>query len=408
MSGTKPEIQTKGTITTGFNWSILLGAAFIMATSAIGPGFLTQTAIFTEKFKANFAFAILASIVIDIGAQLNMWRVITMAGKRGQDIANEIVPGLGWLLAFLIALGGLAFNIGNIGGTAMGVNVLFNIDLKWGAVISAAIGIAIFWFKEAGKAMDTFAKYLGFLMIALTAYVAVITAPPVGEAVVRAVAPTQMDFLPIITLIGGTVGGYITFAGAHRLLDAGVKGVENLPMVSRASVTGIVITGIMRIILFLAVLGVVAKGVKLDPANPPASAFKLAAGLLGYKFFGLVMWSAAITSVVGAAYTSVTFLQTLFKPIERNRPAWITAFIVISTIIFVVIGKPVNLLVVAGSLNGLILPLSLGTMLWASTQKRIVGEYKHPAWMLAFGIAAFLVATWAGWQSLTGIKALLK
>ena len=75
------------------NWSVLLGAAFIMATSAIGPGFLTQTAVFTEKFGANFAFAILASILIDIGAQMNVWRVITMSRMRGQDVANAVLPG---------------------------------------------------------------------------------------------------------------------------------------------------------------------------------------------------------------------------------------------------------------------------------------------------------------------------
>ncbi len=31
----------------------LLGAAFLMATSAIGPGFLTQTAQFTEIGRAS-------------------------------------------------------------------------------------------------------------------------------------------------------------------------------------------------------------------------------------------------------------------------------------------------------------------------------------------------------------------
>ena len=56
--------------------SALIGAAFLMATSAIGPGFLTQTAVFTEKLGASFGFAILASIVIDLVAQLTIWRVI--------------------------------------------------------------------------------------------------------------------------------------------------------------------------------------------------------------------------------------------------------------------------------------------------------------------------------------------
>ena len=44
--------------------SVLIGAAFLMATSAIGPGFLTQTAVFTDKLKAAFAFAILVSMAI--------------------------------------------------------------------------------------------------------------------------------------------------------------------------------------------------------------------------------------------------------------------------------------------------------------------------------------------------------
>src|SRR5437773_11949877 len=71
----------------------LLGAAFLMATSAIGPGFLTQTAVFTDQLGASFAFAILASIVVDLVAQLNIWRVLAVSGRRAQDIANALVPG---------------------------------------------------------------------------------------------------------------------------------------------------------------------------------------------------------------------------------------------------------------------------------------------------------------------------
>ena len=64
------------------NISILLGAAFLMATSAIGPGFLTQTTVFTGQLGASFGFAILAMIIIDAIAQLNVWRVIAVAKKN--------------------------------------------------------------------------------------------------------------------------------------------------------------------------------------------------------------------------------------------------------------------------------------------------------------------------------------
>lgn len=60
-----------------------------MATSAIGPAFLTQTAVFTAEFYASFAFAILISIIIDIGAQINIWRVLVVTGLRGQEVSNK-------------------------------------------------------------------------------------------------------------------------------------------------------------------------------------------------------------------------------------------------------------------------------------------------------------------------------
>jgi Mn2+/Fe2+ NRAMP family transporter len=226
---------------------------------------------------------------------------------------------------------------------------------------------------------------MGFVMIILTVYVAIVSAPPVGEAVVKTFVPDQIDMLAIVTLVGGTVGGYITFAGGHRLLDAGVKGVSALPEVTKSSVSGIAIASIMRIVLFLAALGIVAQGLVLDKANPPASVFQLAAGDVGYRIFGVVMWAAAITSVIGAAYTSVSFIRTFHEKIESAHKWIIVGFIALSTLVFVLVGRPVKILVLVGAVNGLILPISLGVMLVAAYRKNIVGDYKHPLWMTIFG-----------------------
>ncbi|MEZ7172121.1 hypothetical protein NRI27_09605, partial [Sporosarcina sp. OR05] len=97
----------KGNTIQKSNRGVLLGAAFLMATSAIGPGFLTQTTFFTETLLASFGFVILVSIIIDIGAQMNVWRIIAVSEKRAQDIANDVFPGLGFLLAALVVAGGL-------------------------------------------------------------------------------------------------------------------------------------------------------------------------------------------------------------------------------------------------------------------------------------------------------------
>ena len=379
------------------NRSVLLGAAFLMATSAIGPGFLTQTATFTQTLLASFGFVILLSILLDIGAQLNIWRIIAVSEQRAQDIANKVLPGAGYLLALLIVMGGLAFNIGNVGGAGLCLNILTGLSPETGAIISGLIAIGIFLFREAGKVMDRFAQIMGFIMIALTVYVAFKASPPLGEAALRTFVPLELDAIAIVTLVGGTVGGYITFAGAHRLLDAGIKGKAALPEVSKSSISAILIASVMRVVLFLAVLGVVSQGVALDPKNPASTPFEYVAGNIGLLIFGVVIWAASITSVIGAAYTSVSFITGFSPAIERHRNWWVIGFIAVSTAVLATVGRPAQILVLVGTLNGLILPISLGLILLAAYKTNIVGDYKHPLWMTAAGlIVVVLMAVLSG------------
>ena len=367
-----------------------------MATSAIGPGFITQTTVFTQQLVTSFGFVILCSILLDIAAQLNIWRIIVVSELRAQDVANLLLPGAGYFLALLIMCGGLAFNVGNVAGAGLGLNVIFGLDVLTGAIISGAISILIFWFRNAGLAMDWFAKILGFVMIGLTLYVAISSHPPVDQAVYHTFLPEKIDTASIITLVGGTVGGYISFAGAHRLLDAGIRGKQQLSQVTRSSVSAILLASTMRILLFLAALGVVVAGGTLDNSNPAASVFRIAAGDIGYKIFGIVLWSAAITSVIGSAYTSVSFIKTFHPWLDKNHRSIITAFILFSTLIFSIVGRPVKVLVLVGALNGLILPFALAVMLLAAVRYKIVGDYKHPAWMSIAGWLVVAVMTWMG------------
>jgi Mn2+/Fe2+ NRAMP family transporter len=371
--------------------SALVGSAFIMATSAIGPGFITQTTRFTEQLTTSFGFIILCSIVLDIVVQLNIWRVISVSGMRAQDLANRLAPGMGYVLAVLIVLGGLAFNIGNVAGAAMGVQVMFGADLWIGVVLSVIISFFVFWNKEAGKALDLFSKILGAVMIALIGYIAFSSAPPVMKVMHHAVLPETIDTTAIIVLVGGTVGGYISFAGVHRLLDAGISGDKNIRSVSRAAVKGILLASAMRILLFLAVLGVVVTGATLDEGNPAATVFKLAGGNVGYRIFGLVLWCAAITSVVGSAYTSISFLKTFHAFFERHYRIIISFFITCSAVIFLVVGRPVSILIIVGALNAFILPLALGIILFASRRAAIVNQYRHPWWLTIAGWVVVVV-----------------
>ena len=150
----------------------------------------------------------------------------------------------------------------------------------------------------------------------------------------------------------------------------------------------------------------VGMGAQFDK-DPAGSAFLLGAGEIGHKLFGIVFFCAALTSVVGAAYTSVSFLKTLFKVVERNEKLTIMAFIFVSTCILIFIGKPASLLILAGSVNGLILPITLAVMLFATHKSEIVGDYKHNKLLYYTGWIVVLVTAYIGVTSLQGIAKLL-
>ncbi|HET7202675.1 MAG TPA: NRAMP family divalent metal transporter [Steroidobacteraceae bacterium] len=380
----------------------LFGAMFLMATSAIGPGFITQTTQFTAQLGAAFAFAILVSILIDVALQLNVWRIIGVSGLRAPELGNRVLPGLGHALTFFVVLGGFVFNVGNVAGCGLGLDAMLGLPTKWGGAASALVAIGLFLSRRAGVAMDRLVVLLGTVMIVMTGYVALVSQPPVGTALRNAVLPDRIDMLAITTLVGGTVGGYITYAGAHRLLDVGVRGAGQVPAIARASVTGVLVTGLMRVLLFLAVLGVVASGVALDPANPTASAFEAAAGQVGLRVFGVILWAAAITSVIGASYTSVSFVVAGSERLERHRSTLVVGFIALSTILFVAAGAaPVPLLVFAGAFNGLLLPIGVAVLLWVAWRRRdLLGGYAYPRWLATLGAVAWLVTVYLGWESL--------
>jgi Mn2+/Fe2+ NRAMP family transporter len=201
--------------------------------------------------------------------------------------------------------------------------------------------------------------------------------------------------IAIVTIVGGTVGGYLTFSGAHRLLDAGIKGKENLGQVNRSAITGIIISTIMRFVLFLAAVGVLLQGAVLNNDNPAAGVFSFAAGEIGLRIFGIVLWSAAISSVIGASYTSVSFFKTFHPALAKYERYCISVFIILTACVFVFIGRPRELLILAGAINGLILPIALSIILLAATKKRIMKDYKHPLWMQ---LAGWLVVAVMGWM----------
>ncbi|OEE63802.1 hypothetical protein A1OK_18510 [Enterovibrio norvegicus FF-454] len=392
---------TQNTPTTSWQNKAILSVAFLMATTSVGPGFLTQTAVFTNIYKIDMAFPVFASMFITFGIVMNLWRIVGVSGLRIQDIANKIAPGAGYFIGILLALGAVAFNFGNVSGAALGINVLNGVDTTWGALFTGVVGCLLFVVHNASKRMDQMARYLGLFMIVLIAYVAMTSLPPIGETLTAAVMPSDVGslLLPTLTIVGGAVGGYYT--GAQRLVDIGLQGKENAAAIKTAAWAGISIAVVIRILLFFAVFGVIAAGAVLDTSNPAADAFRQGAGDVGYFIFGLVLFVASITSVVGNSYMAISLIKTLFPVVARNEKRWCIAFIIITSVGTVLMNMPILLLMLAGLVNSIILPVVLGFVLAATRRKDIVGDYKHPVYLSVMGVLIVVVMAGASFGNIT-------
>jgi Mn2+/Fe2+ NRAMP family transporter len=106
--------------------------------------------------------------------------------------------------------------------------------------------------------------------------------------------------------------------------------------------------------------------------------------------------------VIGASYTSVSFLTSATGVSQVRRNWLVIAFIVVSTIIFMLVGEaPAELLVFAGAFNGILLPVGVGVMLYVAWRRRdLLHGYRYPAWLLLIGVLAWMLCLYLAYAAI--------
>ena len=114
--------------------------------------------------------------------------------------------------------------------------------------------------------------------------------------------------------------------------------------------------------------------------------------------------------VIGAAYTSVSFVTVFKKDMtERARNIATVIFIAVSLFFYIIITTPpAQMLVFVGGLNGLILPIGLSIFIYAGwARSDLMGGYRYPRWLLILGALTCALTWYMGYKSIGPIFALL-
>lgn len=385
-----------------------LAAALVTATTQVGPGFTTQSALFAAQYLGAFFVCIIVALVMDVVAQANVYRICCHTGLHGNEVAKKINPAFGVFLTVIIVFGIVCFQFSNVSGTGLGMSALLGTSSGVSTALCGLIAMAIFLSKSANKLINILAQVLGAVLIISALILVFVAKPPVGEIPAQMAAANFSDLiLPTITILGAVMGGYGAYIGSHRLIDAGFSGKENYYLYKRTQALGTTTVYVLRVLLVLITFGAVMAGATIDLSNPAPSSYQAVAGTFGYKLYGLVILAAGTTTILGAGYIFVSFMKTYFKWIDEHQNLTSIIFIAICTIVDVFVGQPVKLLVAAGSINSCVLPFTMLTMLLASRSKKVMGEdYKHPVWMTVGAVIVMLAAAYLSTKNLPNLLTL--
>ena len=128
------------------------------------------------------------------------------------------------------------------------------------------------------------------------------------------------------------------------------------------------------------------------------------------RVFGIILWAASITSVIGASYTSVSFLAGFSRRLEaRPQPGDRGLHRLLGGDLPGARARPPSRCWSSPArFNGLILPVGFAIILWVAARRiDLLRGYPYPKWLLAIGVVVWLLTVYLGWNSLGGIEDLL-
>lgn len=387
------------------------GPAMLVTAAFIGPGTVTACA----SAGIGFGYALLWALVFATLATIILQNMAArVAIVTGQGLAEAILeaaanPALRWTIAALIfaslAIGNSAYQAGNISGTAAGLKLLGAGTLS-PALLALATGLLAAALVVIGKP-----AWLEKLLIALV--LAMSLAFIGGLAVIRvdwgAVLAGLVPRLPAdslftaIALIGTTVVPYNLFLHAASVRGKFAPDAEGLAASNLDTGLSVTLGGLLSmaiVIMGAATAKLTASGagplddiaLRLESLFGMPARIVFALGLVGAGF------SSALTAPLATGYVLAEMTGGANDPVRRTRIFRRTALVVIAigTVFAFFAVNPVELILIAQSANGLLLPILATFLLWVAARRQSLGAFANGPIANLLGGAVVLVCAGLG------------
>ena len=393
-----------------------LGPGMIITASFIGPGTVTTMTQSGAGFGYSLLWAVVFSVIATIVVQEMIIRLslVTREGL-GEAIQSLLQHKVGkfilvWFILIVVTLGCAAYISGDLIGTSLGAAYLLHLPKH---VVAPIIGIIILLIGVLGN-YDFLEKVMIVLMVIMALIfitTMILVQPDVGAIFKGALVPTVPNgsMLTVIALIGTTVVPYNFFIHSTAVHER-FHSIKALRFARWDTVLSITIGGIISAAILISaatlirgeeVSSVIQLARPLEPILGQAAPYAMSIGLFAA---GL---SSALASPTGAAAT-ISSLLGWKDGMSSKKYKTVFACIIIVGIISSALGfEPLQVVLVAQALNGMILPIVAIVIFIIVNRRRLLGDYVNNWKWNVIGGLVVAVITFLGGYSLVDAVAQL-
>lgn len=386
-----------------------IGPGAIVTASFIGPGTVTTA----TKAGASFGYAVLWAIVFSIAATMILQEMtarlgITTQSSLGDAIREQFAHpilkyGSMWLVIVSVMIGCSAYIAGDLLGTSLGISTLTGIPDN---VLGPIIGIIILILGLTGS-YKTIEKVMIFLIVLMSitfVTTMIIAKPDIGGLLKGAFTPSipAGSIITIVALIGTTVVPYNLFIHSSTVQERWNKPADlkesRLDIIVSIGIGGLITAAVLitsaTMIRGVEVESIAELSLQLEPILGSWAKVFMSVGLFAA---GL---SSAIASPLGAAITVGSVLQWKNGMKDRRFKLVFTAVMIIGIVSSALGFEPLDVLLFAQALNGILLPFISIMLLIIMNNKRRLGHYTNSLKANIAGGLVALICTGLGLYSL--------
>lgn len=388
----------------------VIGPGAIISASFIGPGTVTTA----TKAGASFGYALLWAVLFSIVTTIILQEMAARLGIVSQkglgaairdQFTNPLLKyGSMWFVMIAVGAGCAAYMNGDLTGTSIGLHTLTGWPVKVIGPVVALI-ILLFGLRGSYKLVEKFMMTLVAIMSVTFIVTMVIAKPNVGEIFANTFVPTvpSGSLLFIIAAIGTTVVPYNLFIHSS-IVQERWKEPEHIRLARKDIYFSIGVGGLITAAILITSATLI-RGLDVQTVADLSIQLEPTLGTWAKSFTALGIFAAGLSSAaatpLGAALTISSVMKWEGGMKNPKYKIVFAATVVIGIISFLFDFEPMDVILFAQALNGILLPGIAILLLIIMNNKNVLGKYRNKIVANILGIFVVVVCTFLGLYSFT-------